>query len=157
MKKKKAWRLEMEFNFESYREYYNLLIDYIPSLGKLNRKPRYIILNIDLIWSEAKKSNFNIKDGSVASTNDYDFEEHLSDDEVIDILFQGFSDVGDILILQNSNVNSHPFECKFSDLKSELAKLPMMVFDMDVVIIWKSKRVVTIFQHTGYYAHIFCN
>lgn len=148
----------MEFDFEPYREFYNLLLDYIPSLVEVDRKPRYIILNIDLIVGEAEKSNLSIKSGSVASTDDYDFEEHYEDEEIIDLIFKGISDVGDIFVLENSNINSKPFECNFSEFKDKLRSLPMAIFDSgEVVIIWKSKRIITVFQHTGYYAHIFCD
>lgn len=147
----------MDVDFEPYRKFYNLLIDYIPSLCKLDKKPRYIMLNIDAIRKEAEKSNFNVKYGNVGYTDDYEFEEHCDDDEMIDIIFSGFSDVGDIFVLENSNVNSKPFECNFSNFKDELKKLPMAIFDIgDVVIIWKSKRIITVFHHTGYFAHIFC-
>jgi len=52
-----------------------------------------------------------------------------------------------LVLLENSNINSQPFECNFSDLKDELEKLPMAIFDNGyVVIIWKSKRIIAVFH-----------
>lgn len=148
----------MGFKQYTNDEFYKLLENYIPSLGKLNLMPRFIIMNIDRIRTEAEKSNFNIKYGNVGCTDDYDFEEHYNDDEMIDLIFNECSYVGDIIVLENSNIGSYPFECNFTDLKGELKKLPMPIFDIgDVVIIWTSRRIITLFHHTGYFAHIFCD
>lgn len=110
---------------------------------------------IDLIRTEAEKSNLTIIDGSVAETDDYDFEDHYCYGEIIDMIFKGFSNIGDISVLQNYNSYIYPIECNFSDLKDVLDELPMATFDSgNVVIIWKNKKIVTVFQHTGYYGHI---
>lgn len=148
----------MGFDFEPYKEFYRMLLEYIPSLGKVDRQPRYVMLNIDLIRKEAEMNGFVIKHGSIATTNDYDFEEHYDDGEVVDLIFNGFSDIGHIIVLESENIGNPPFECKFTELKEKIESLPMPIFDSsDVVIIWKKKRIITLFQHTGYFAHIYCD
>lgn len=55
---------------------------------------------------------------------------------MIDLIFNEFSYVGDIIVLQNCNVDAPPFECNFSNFKDALNKYPFSIFDNgDAVII----------------------
>lgn len=148
--------MNCEIEFDAYSKFYRLLIDYIPSLRGSSEKYTDIIMNVDLIMQEAKNNSFNYESGVISESGDFEFDAiNYDDEEIIDLMFRSFSDVGDIAMMQNANP-CEPIECDFCNLKKEISQLPMSIFaGGDVVIIWKRKKIISVFHHTGYYAHIF--